>query len=614
MMKILKNSALGGFGALSLVLSCLAVSADDYSPGIGRDYPNQLLWGDTHLHTNMSPDAYSFGNTKLSPDDAFRYAKGETVISNNGTPAKLERPLDFIVVSDHAAFMGYLNGINSDDEFILSTKIGKRWKKFIDAGENVKVLNEFVAGVNGDRSIQPELSSVLKVWQGVVDVAEQHNTPGSFTALHGYEWTSIMDGNNLHRVVMFKDDADKVRQFTPFSSLQSNYPEDLWDALEVYRQELGGTVMSIPHNGNLSNGTMFDLNTKDGPMSASYAEQRIRNELLYEVTQVKGDSETNPGVSPDDQFADYYSWDEGNIAMSEKKETSMLAGEYARPALIRGLGLQQKLGVNPFKFGVIGSTDNHTSLAGNEENNFFGKFQDSEPSHARSVNTMGAGVAAAELWPNASLAASGLAAVWADANTRDGIYSAMQRKEVYATTGPRIYLRYFAGWDFQAADLNVPNPVALGYQKGVPMGNDLVGQKDAKQAPSLMIMAAKDAEGANLARVQVIKGWWTKGGKAKEKVYDVDIAYDQLAPHTVSVENATYTNTVGMPQSSTVWQDPDFDSNVATFYYVRVIEIPTPTWLAYDAVHFDYAPKKDALLIHQERAYGSPIWYTPAEL
>ena len=613
MIKKLSNFTLASLSTFFLVQSCLVFSADEYSPGLARDYPNQLLWGDTHLHTNMSPDAYSFGNTKLTPDDAFRYAKGEMVISNNGTPAKLERPLDFVVVSDHAAFMGYVNGVYSNNEFILSTKIGKRWKKFIDAEENHKVLNEFVAGVTGDKSIQPELSSVLKVWQGVVDVVEQHNSPGSFTALHGYEWTSIMDGNNLHRVVIFRDNADKVSQFTPFSSLQSNYPEDLWDALEVYRQELGGTVMSIPHNGNLSNGTMFDLNTKNGPMSEAYAEQRIRNEPLYEVTQVKGDSETNPGVSPDDQFADYYSWDEGNVARSQKKETSMLFGEYARPALIRGLGLQKKLGVNPFKFGLIGSTDNHTSLAGNDENNFFGKFMDSEPSKQRSVNTMGAGVSDAKLWPNASLAASGLAAVWANSNTRDGIYSAMERKEVYATTGPRIYLRYFAGWDFQETDLKVPNPVAIGYQKGVPMGNDLIGKNDGEQAPSLMILAAKDAEGANIARVQVIKGWWTRDGKAKEKIYDVDVSYKQSAPHTVSLENATYTNEVGMTQSFSVWRDPDFDNKVAAFYYVRVIEIPTPTWLAYDAVHFDYEPNKDALLIHQERAYGSPIWYTPAE-
>ena len=594
-----------------LLFVSLVVTAEEYSPGVGRDYPTRLLWGDTHLHSNLSADAYSFGNKNKSPDEAFRYAKGELLVSSNGTPAKLARPLDFLVVSDHAAFMGIFVGLDERDENILSSKIGQRWNAYIQADQRSKVTEEFVSSVSGGEAIQTDDVLKSSIWAKTVAIAERHNNPGVFTTLHGYEWTSISNGNNLHRVVLFKDDADKVAQAIPFSAVDSVDPEDLWDALDAYRKETGGTVMTIPHNGNLSNGLMFDTKRLNGKKyTRSYVKKRAYYERVYEVTQVKGDSEAHPYLSPNDEFADYYNWDGDNIGRTQEKKPEMLAGEYGRSALIRGLGLGKKYKTNPYKFGFIGSTDNHTGLAANDENNFFGKFKDSEPGQTRSENTMGEG--GLNLWPNSELAASGYAAVWADENTREGIYSAMHRREVYATTGSRIYLRYFGGWSFTEDDLYKPEPVSSAYAKGVPMGGDLPTHNGVENfAPTILITAAKDPEGANLARVQVIKGWWSRDGKPHEKIYDVEIAYKQSDPNTVSLAEPTYRNTIGSPLISRVWSDPEFDPSLHAFYYVRAIEIPTPSWLAYDAAYYKYKPKPDATLIHQERAYGSPIWYTP---
>ena len=583
----------------------------DYSPGVGRDHPTKLLWGDTHLHSNLSTDAYTFGNRNLSPDDAFRYAKGEKVIASNGLPSQLTRPLDFLAVTDHAAFMGIFLGLDTNDRKVMRSKLGRRWGAYIKNDERGKLVTEFANTVSGipveGAKIEVDEKVIRSFWGKSVDIAERHNQPGVFTTLHGYEWTSITEGNNLHRVVLFKDDADKVSKLQPFSALDSSDPEDLWEALDSYRQKNDGTVMTIPHNGNLSNGIMFDQKRLNGkPLTKSYADKRAFYERIYEVTQVKGDSEAHPLLSPDDQFADYYNWDEGNVGRTAPKTPAMLAGEYARPALTRGLGLEQALGTNPYKFGLIGSTDNHTGLAANEENNFFGKFGDSEPSTARATNTMGN---LDHLWENSLLAASGYAAVWADSNTREGIYSALHRREVYATTGSRIYLRYFAGADFTAEDLSRPDPVPNMYKKGVPMGGDLSAATMRGKSPVILVNAAKDPNGANLARVQIIKGWWSKEGQPKEKIYDLEVAYDEATPHTVV--GASYSNSIGVPLISGLWQDPDFDPSVAAYYYVRVIEIPSPTWLAYDAAYFKSAPTPGAKLIHQERAYGSPIWYAP---
>ncbi|MDX1765238.1 MAG: DUF3604 domain-containing protein, partial [bacterium] len=458
------------------------------------------------------------------------------------------------------------------------------------------------------------------VWNSYTKTAEEYNDPGSFTALIGYEWTSLIKGNNLHRVLIFRGDRSKADQILPFTFADSPDPEKLWDFMEAYEQKTGDFVLAIPHNGNLSNGMMFAFNTIEGKkLDQAYAERRARLEPVYEITQIKGDGEAHPLLSPNDEFAGYELWDKGNLDMSQKKSDDMLQFEYAREALKNGLLLESELGINPFKFGVVGSTDSHTALATAAEENFFGKHTGKEPSPHRwnkpvlatpAGNVMG--------WEQVS---SGLAAVWATENTREAIWDAMNRKEVYGTTGSRIVVRFWGGWDFEQADAANRLPANIGYSKGVPMGGDLSKAPEGK-APTFLVGALKDPYSGNLDRIQIIKGWLDKEGKTREKVYDVawgdaktrQPGSDGKLPavgNTVDVANATWTNTIGDPELITVWQDPDFDAGQRAFYYARVIEIPTPRWTAYDAKRFGVEMDPDVPMITQERAYTSPIWYTP---
>lgn len=613
-------------GVRSLVLLVLGglsmnVTAEGeapYSGSVGQNYPKEVFFGDTHLHTRNSADAWSMGNLNLTPGDAYRFAQGSPVLAHNGMQVQLRRPLDFLVVSDHAEYLGAFYRFNVNDSLITKTDVGRQWQTYVEEGDLAKFFGAFVNSMQ-NKEEDPALPAAVRqtVWSGVAKTADRHNKPGVFTAFSGYEWTSMISGNNLHRVVVFKDDADKVSQMIPFSGQDSLDPRDLWQALANYETATGGEVLSIAHNGNLSNGMMFPDETVGGsPIDEAYASLRARFETVYEVTQVKGDGEAHPVLSPDDEFADFENWDWDNIGRSQKKEDWMLPQEYARGALKRGLRFEDELGVNPFKIGLIGSTDGHNSISTPEEDNFFGKFPESEPGPARLENAM----ALDRLWQNSLLVASGYAAVWAKENTRAAIFDAIKRREVYATTGSRIKVRFFSGWEFDETDIHRPAMLDIAYGTGVPMGGDLSKAKMG-QVPKFLVIAAMDADGARLDRIQIIKGWMDKAGKLQEKVYDVAWSDDRkldkrtgklpAVGNTVDVENATYLNTIGAPQLSTYWEDPDFDRAERAFYYARVLEIPTPRWTTYDSAYFNVELQEEVPSTIQDRAYTSPIWYTP---
>jgi len=601
-----------------------------YSPYAQRAFPSRPLWGDTHLHTTFSFDAATFGN-RLGLEEAYRFARGEEVIASSGQPARLARPLDWLVIADHSDQMGMIQDIIKGDPEVLKTEQGKRWNAGINKGGQTAVeaaldlITTFSQGGLDPKLIEtysPGSPKYATVWQRMVNTADDYNEPGQFTALIGFEWTSLIEGANMHRNVIFRDNADRAGQIVPFTTQQplgSIDPLDLYKWLEQYEATTGGSALAIAHNGNLSNGIMFpvDAQYSGRKLDKRYGQSRAKWEPLYEVTQIKGDGEAHPFLSPDDEFADYETWDVGNLDISEAKTDDMLQYEYARAALKNGMLLEKRLGTNPYKFGMVGSTDSHTTLATAEEDNFFGKHTGYEPSPERLTHPF---MKKDDLeLASYQMAASGLAAVWAEENTREAIFDAMQRKEVYATTGPRIAVRFFGGWDFMSADINSRQPAFRGYEKGVPMGADLP-TRAGNGAPTFMVYALRDPIGANLDRIQIVKGWTDKKGKTYEKVYDVagsggrEPGLDGKLPpvgNTVDVAGANWTNTIGAAELATVWADPDFDPEQRAFYYARVIEIPTPRWVVYDAFRYGIAIPEGAQTTHQERAYTSPIWYTP---
>ena len=599
-----------------------------YSPYAGGAVPNRVFWGDTHLHTSFSMDAGAFGN-RLGPEDAYRFARGDEVESTTAGKARLARPLDFLVVADHSDNMGFFPDLFAGSPPILADPTGKEWYDNVQAGKGMEValaiIDSFSRGTFPEKIMYwPNTKMYRSAWDKTIDAAEKYNEPGRFTAFIGYEWTSqVPPGQNLHRVVIYRDGGDKARQTVPattYAPQGSTDPEYLWKLLQQYEDKTGGDVLAIAHNGNLSNGLMFaEINHVDKkPLTAEYAQTRARWEPLYEVTQIKGDGEAHPFLSPNDEFADYGTWDKGNLNLSELKKDEMLQYEYARSALQLGLKLEAKLGTNPFKFGMIGSTDSHTSLATADDDNFFGKHSGSEPSPERMQHAF-AKFGDQQIM-NWETLASGYAAVWAKENTREAIFDAMERRETYATTGPRMIVRFFGGWDFESADAHTRQPAVVGYHKGVPMGGDL-SKAPAEKAPTFLVAALKDPLGANLDRIQIVKGWVDNDGERHEKIYDLAVSDSRTigadgrcetpVGNTVDVANATWTNTIGDTELITVWKDPDFDPALRAFYYVRVLEIPTPRWTAYDAKY--YSVKLDAKDsgIQQERAYTSPIWYTP---
>jgi hypothetical protein len=601
-----------------------------YSPYAKRDFATNVYFGDTHLHTDMSMDAGAFGN-RLGLDEAYRFARGEQVRSTRGGPVRLLRPLDFLVVSDHSDNMGFFPDMLDGAKHILSDPTGKDWYNRVKAGKGGEVALEIISKFSQDEFppaliYSPDSEPYQNAWQSTVKAAEQYNEPGRFTAFIGYEWTSLVRGNNLHRVVVYRDGGDKGGQVVPFTAgppKGSTNPRDLWAWMARYERKTSGNVLAIAHNGNLSNGIMFPMEVQsDGQaLDAKYVRERDKWEPLYEATQIKGDGETHPFLSPDDEFADYETWDIGNLDVSEAKTDDMLAGEYAREALKRGLQLQSTLGVNPYKFGMIGSTDSHTSLATSREENFFGKHTGAEPSSRRMDHAfMSTDQGSIMGWQQV---ASGLAAVWARDNTRKELFDAMERKETYATTGTRMMVRFFGGWNYTENDLNNREPVFVGYGKGVPMGGDLPENTRGSKAPTFMVFALRDPLGANLDRIQIVKGW-RDGDETHEKVYDVAWSgqrsgsrkpgADGKVPsvgNTVNAETASYTNTIGASELATVWTDPDFNPRHDAFYYARVLEIPTPRWSTYDAFRFGVKHPEGAPASTQERAYTSPIWYKP---
>ena len=593
-----------------------------YSPYAGRTFPTRVWWGEQHLHTSWSGDAGGAG-TRVGPDAALRLAKGEEITSNTGQPVKLGRPLDWLVIADHSDGLGIVTEVIGGNPKLMTDPIVKRWNKQMNAGgsEAMAAVMELVTLQSQGKLPEVIMDPVFAfdMWKKMTANVEQHNEPNRFTAFIGYEWTSNYGGgNNLHRNIIYRGNKAEADQVAPLTTFETEDPENLWKWMAAYEEKTGGSLLAIPHNGNLSNGLMFSVETIKGePVTREYAETRARWEPLFEVTQGKGTSEQHPSLSPNDEFADFEIWDKGNLNLVPKKP-GMISHEYAREALKNGLALQEKLGANPFQFGLVGSTDSHTGLTTAEENNFFGKFPTSEPSPERwSENAFDFNGRTVKGW---ELGASGYTGIWATENTREALWDAMKRKEVYGTTGPRITVRFFGGFDFVAEDAHTREPGAVGYAKGVPMGGDLQQAPEGK-APSFLVGALKDAYSGNLDRIQIIKGWVDDAGKTQERIYDVAVSAGRAigedgrckepVGNTVDAKRAIWTNTIGAPELITVWQDPDFDPTKPAFYYARVIEIPTPRWTTYDAVKFGLDLPKEIPVSIQERAYTSPIWYTP---
>ncbi|MHA7819572.1 MAG: DUF3604 domain-containing protein [Erythrobacter sp.] len=564
---------------------------------VEEGHPDKVLWGDLHVHSNLSFDSNSLGNERLGPAEAYRFAMGHPVTASSGQRAQLSRPLDFLMVADHAEYLGVLSSVRERDARIIETALGERWTGYMDSEDGLRqVMQDYVAMVTRQKPMDlPGDDHQRMIWHDMIEAAERYHRPGEFTTLAGYEWTSMPGGRNLHRVVVFRDGPERTRQVVPFSALDSDDPEDLWDYLERYETLTGGQVLAIAHNGNLSGGLMFDDETLDGsPLTEEYASRRQRWEPVYEVTQVKGDGEAHPLLSPDDRFADFETWFETDITMrprsgdpAEARES--LAGEYAREGLKKGLRYDAQLGMNPYQFGLIGSTDAHTALATADDDNFWGKFRDSEPGPERSSNQMGG-----NLWENAGLSASGYTAVWARANTREEIFDALMRREVYATTGPRMRLRLFAGWEFSASDFGRDDFVDHGYASGVPMGG-VIRWREGAAVPTFLIRALKDPEGAMIERAQIVKGWLDEDGELRERVFDLEVASDD-----------------GVPGMDVFWRDPSFDPDLRAFYYVRLLQVPTKRWTTVDAERYGVAPPAGVPRLIQERAYSSPVWYRPS--
>ena len=642
-MNLLSKYLMMAFCLFLLTTEVLAQEKKYYA-NAPSDNATNVYFGDPHIHTRISVDASLWGNT-LGPADTYKYVRGAEVTSFKGWTAKLGRPLDWTIISDHSDAYGFFQLMAAEEPFIMAEEKGARWVQMIKDKKTRQVADEFIKEW-GEGKVQATWDVSAKEllepgWEETVNAAEEANDPGDFTAFIAYEWTSNpKGGDNLHRVVVYRDDEDKTRGILPFTTTGSGGsedPEDLWKALASYEKKTGGQVMAIPHNGNWGSMLMFDNVTfaTKKPFDKSYLENRIRWEPLYETTQIKGDGEAHPILSPDDEFADYETWDIGNLAYTNKVTKEMLSHQYTRAALKTGLDYQSKFGINPFQFGLVGAGDSHTSLPGQEEDNYWGKHASSEPDAERWETPFRVSdIGTQEGW---SEVASGLTGIWARENTRTALFDAMKRKEVYATTGSRIQVRMFGGWDFKPGDEKKSNYVDIGYEKGVPMGGELrigsiatskvyhgLAAEYAKQpkSPTFLVMALKDPIGGNLDRVQMVKGWRDNKGELHEKVYNIvwgDADKRPMNPdgkippvgNTVDIPDASWSNTIGDVQLSTVWKDPDFDSNEQAFYYVRVLEIPIPRWTAYDAKRFGVKMGPEVPMTTQERAYTSPIWYIP---
>ena len=595
-----------------------------YSPYAGKHYPERPLFGDEHVHTAWSVDAGLSGAT-LDPVAAVRFARGEQVTSSSGQPVRLSRPLDWVAVTDHSDAMGTVAAIRAGNPEMMRDATLKRWHDMMNAGleEGSKATFELVAA-QSNKKLPPALTDpkwAKTFWEQNTAIMEQYNQPGRFTAFIAYEWTSNAGGgDNLHRNVIYRDGKKLADQVLPMTTFHSENPEDLWKWMADWEKKTGGKLLAIPHNGNLSNGRMFELRMfLGGAMTREWAQQRQQYEPLFEAIQMKGQSESHPSLSVTDEFAvGYELWDRGNLNIIPK-QPGMIEHEYLRQALKDGLKVEQQLGANPFKYGMAGGTDTHNSLTAAEEDNFFAKFVSAEPRPDRwNEDAMKFNGRVIKGW---EMTAAGYTAVWATENTRAALWDAMKRRETYATSGPRMTVRFFGGYDFVPLDATSRSPAIMGYTKGIPMGADLK-KAPAGKAPTFLVAAAKDPLSGNLDRIQIIKGWLDTSGKLQEKIFNVawsdrgsrKVQADGKLPpvgNTVDLNTATWTNTIGDPELMTVWKDPEFDPALEAFYYARVLEIPTPRWTAYDAVYFKARMDAKVPMITQERAFTSPIWYTP---
>lgn len=577
----------------------------------------RLLWGDTHVHTSYSLDVYMFGTVGADPALAYRFAKGLPVIHPaTGARVRLQRPLDFLVVADHAEMLGIARSIASGDPRMTDKAVGRLVFESFRQGRYREVFQAFFADFrSGSMSIHQALDRAdvrSEAWADIVDTADRYDEPGRFTALVGWEWTSMPAGNNLHRVVVTTAAGDTAKGFLPFSADDSENPADLWAWLDRTRSATGAAFVAIPHNSNLSAGLMFgDMDYGGRPLTRAQAAQRARWETVAEVAQYKGTSETHPLLSPDDEFASFELYP---TMLTDARVPGSSPADYIRGALGRGLQLEGRLGTNPYQLGMIGSTDTHLALSIVDEQEFQG--ESAAGSGSRSEESPSAFRPATAR----DKSAAGRAAVWATANTREAIVEALRRREVYATSGPRIAVRFFGGFGFDGGAVAGPHIAAAGYRLGVPMGGELPRARTGAQ-PSFLIHAAKDPDGANLDRVQVVKGWVDAGGTSQERIYDVAWS-DRRQPGpdgrlpavgtTVDVKTGRYTNDIGARELSVLWSDPDFDPAVPAFYYLRVLQIPTPRYSLHDALArgVDGETTGHPASI-QERAWSSPIWYTP---
>ena len=609
---------------IGLKQSCLCACAMmAVTSAVSGDYPNDAYFGDTHVHTGWSADA-GFDGAVKTPVEAYRLASGEEIIANSGIKVRLNRPYDWFMVTDHSDAMGVINKVVEGNEEMLKDDTVRGWSEALNSGDEAAAAaakSELIVMQSEERlpSVVMDPKWMKIAWEETVDAAEQFYRPGEFTTFIAFEWTVNADGgNNLHRNVIYRDGAERTRSRLPLTTFQTQDPLDLWRWMADYEGSTGGQVLAIPHNGNLSNGRMFEEQQFDGSaMTKDWAELRARYEPLFELTQMKGQSESHPALSPEDEFADWDIWDKGNLAVKEKEDGD-IQFEYWREALKAGLRIEGQLGANPFLYGANGGTDTHTGLSTTEEDNFFGKFKTLEPSNeARWALPLMTGPTQSYIgWEQT---ATGVMGVWAIENTRQAIWDAMKRKETFATTGPRMKLRFFGGFDFSETDLGV-DLAKSGYQRGVTMGSHLHEAPPGK-SPTFIVAAMKDPEGANLDRIQIIKGWIDSVGQAQEKVFNVVWSGNReldaqgklpLVGDTVNRETATYGNTIGAAQLAGVFEDPEFNPENKAVYYVRVLEIPTPRWTLYDKVRFGITDMADEVpLVHQERAFSSPIWYGP---
>ncbi len=580
----------------------------------GFDENRNAYFGDLHIHTSWSFDAFIY-NVRATPHDAYLYAKGHRIPHVSGDSIQINRPLDFMAVTDHAEYMGVMIQMLDPESPFADIDIAKRVnnpdesisrKAFGTIGLSIAVNKPY-------RSLIDE-EVMYDTWKKIVKAADDHYDPGKFTTFPAYEWTSSIGqiftipqyAYNMHRNVIFK--GGKVPGM-PFSSFHSQDPEDLWKWLDEQRGQ-GIDVLAIPHNANISNGNMYGTTTFDGsPMDDEYVKARMRNEPINEVVQIKGQSMAHPSLAGNDEFADFEMY-EYLFARGDERPQGVAKGSYVRDALKDGLSIQQSIGRNPYKFGFIGSSDSHNAATNTEEDNQIGKsgLQDPTPKERLAKTST-----AARLRENS---VAGIAGVWAKENTRESIFSALERKETFATSGPRIQVRFFGGWKYGDSILQQENWIETAYSDGVHMGGDL-NQSEHQDSPVFIISALKDPDGANLDRVQVIKGWIDEDGASHEKIFDVSWSGDRammdggISPvgSTVDLSSATYTNDIGAISLSTVWKDPEFDERTSSFYYLRVLEIPTPRWTTYDAARMGVDVPDNVMSTIQERAWSSPIWY-----